>query len=364
MAKHIIIAVTNDLVTDQRVFRVSQTLVEAGYRITLVGRRLAHSPTLKHPFKVKRFKLLFTKGAMFYACYNIRLFFFLLCHKFDAVLANDLDTLTASFFASKLKRKVLIYDSHEYFTEVPELLGRDFQKNTWLWLEKFMLPKIKQAFTVSPSIAQAYNDKYGTDFNVVRNLPFKRDEVHNERKKVLIYQGALNLGRGIELMIQALPYLPEYKLWIAGTGDIEEKLKQQVFVLSLEKQVVFLGRLPMEQLHQKTVQATLGLSLEENTGLNYYYALPNKVFDYVQARVPVIVADLPEMRTLTEQYGFGEVLMERNPKALATLVNKMTASAEYYQTYMEQTRKAAATLHWENEKQAFLSIINRAFELC
>lgn len=364
MAKHIIIAVTNDLATDQRVFRVSQTLVEAGYRITLVGRRLPHSPEFMQPYKAKRFKLLCTKGAGFYACYNLRLFFYLLCHKFDAVLANDLDTLTASFLAAKIKRKILIYDSHEYFTEVPELVGRKLQKNTWLWLEKFMLPKIKHAFTVSPSIAQAYKNKYGTDFKVVRNFPFKRDVAQNKRKKVLIYQGALNMGRGIELMIQTMPYLPDYKLWIAGAGDFEEKLKELAFVLGLEKQVVFLGRLPMEQLHNKTVQATLGLSLEENLGLNYYYALPNKVFDYVQALVPVIVADLPEMRTLTEQYGMGEILMERTPKALASLVNKMAANAESHQTYVEKTRKAAALLNWEHEKPEFLNIIKQAFEAC
>ena len=364
MAKHIIIAVTNDLASDQRVFRVSQTLVEAGYQITLLGRRLSHSPEFKPPYKVKRFKLLFNKGARFYACYNLRLFFYLLCHKFDAVLANDLDTLTASFLASKIKRKLLIYDSHEYFTEVPELIGRNFQKNTWLWLEKLMLPKIKHAITVSPSIADAYQNKYGTDFKVVRNLPFKREVAQNKRKKVLIYQGALNMGRGIELMIQTMPYLPDYKLWIAGAGDIEEKLKELVYVLGLEKQVVFLGRLPMEQLHYKTVQAMLGLSLEENLGLNYYFALPNKLFDYVQAEVPVIVADLPEMRALAEQYGMGEVLMERTPKALATLVNKMAANEETYHVYVEKTRKAATQLNWEHEKPAFLNLIKQAFETC
>jgi glycosyltransferase involved in cell wall biosynthesis len=364
MAKHIIIAVTNDLATDQRVFRVSQTLVESGYQVTLVGRQLVHSPEFKQPYKAKRFKLLCSKGALFYACYNLRLFLYLLCHKFDAVLANDLDTLTASFIATKIKRKVLIYDSHEYFTEVPELLGREFQKNTWLWLEKLMLPKLKHAFTVSPSIAKAYENKYGTDFKVVRNLPFKSEAAETKRKKVLIYQGALNLGRGIELMIQTMPYLPDYKLWIAGTGDIEEKLKELVFILGLEKQVVFLGRLPMEQLHQKTVQATLGFSLEENLGLNYYYALPNKLFDYVQALVPVIVADLPEMSSLTLQYGIGEVLTERTPKGLALLVNNMAANAEIYQQYVENTRKAAAELNWEHEKAVFLTIIKQAFETC
>ncbi len=364
MAKHIIIAVTNDLATDQRVFRVSQTLVEAGYQITLVGRQLADSVEVKLPYKIKRFKLMCTKGARFYACYNLRLFLYLLRYKFDAVLANDLDTLTACFLAAKIKHKVLIYDSHEYFTEVPELLGREFQKNTWLWLEKLMLPKLKHAFTVSPSIAKAYQYKYGTDFKVVRNLPFKSKIPENKRQKVLIYQGALNMGRGIELMIQTMPYLPDYKLWIAGAGDIEEKLKELVFILGLEKQVVFLGRLSMEQLYQATIQATLGFSLEENLGLNYYYALPNKVFDYVQALVPVIVADLPEMSSLTLQYGIGEVLTERTPQGLAHLVNNMTADAERYKQYVENTRKAAAELNWEHEKPAFITIIKQAFETC
>lgn len=361
MAKRIIITVTNDLVTDQRVNRIANTLLNNGNDILLVGRVLPYSTNLDTNCKVKRFKLWFNKGALFYANYNLRLFLYLLFNRFDIVLANDLDTLPAAFFASRIKRKRIVYDSHEYFTEVPELIGRSFQQNTWRKIEAYILPKLKYAYTVCQSIADKYNELYQTDFQVIRNVPLQKDAISVPSKsgKVIIYQGALNIGRGIELMIEAMQHLDDFELWIAGKGDVEDELKKLVQERQLTNKIKFLGRIPLNELHQITSKADLGLSLEENIGLNYYYALPNKLFDYIQAQIPVLVSDLPEMKRIVEDYNVGDVLKERTPEALASKISSILFDEEKLVNWNSKLLIARQELVWEKESKKLLALFNK-----
>lgn len=362
MGKQVIIAVTNDLVTDQRVNRVSLTLLQQGYNVTLVGRLLPDSRQVDTPCRVKRFRLLFNKGSLFYANYNIRLFFYLLFRSYKIVLANDLDTLPACYLASFMRRKKLVYDSHEYYTEVPELVGRSFQRNTWKWFEQIILPKVKYSYTVCDSIAKIYNGLYGTNFEVIRNLPLKKNwegPCQKADRKIIIYQGALNIGRGIELMIESMLHVHNAKLWIVGSGDIEDKLKALVKSYKLDEKVIFIGRVSFNELHDITCQASLGLSLEENIGLNYYYALPNKLFDYVQARIPVVVANLPEMRSLVLKYQIGEILDERGPQALANKINSILNDKIQYEIYRQNLGIAASELIWEKEEKILIELLKR-----
>ena len=171
--KRIIVSVTNDLVSDNRVHKVCTTLTKMGFLVLLIGRKLPKSITLNsRNYDTKRLNLMFKKGLLFYAEFNFRLFLFLLFSKSDVLLSNDLDTLTANFLVSKLKKKPLVYDSHEYFTEVPELINRPKVQRVWEWLESKIVPKIKHAYTVCDSIANVYKKKYGVSFKVVRNIPF------------------------------------------------------------------------------------------------------------------------------------------------------------------------------------------------
>jgi glycosyltransferase involved in cell wall biosynthesis len=360
MAKHIIIAVTNDLVTDQRVHRIANTLDEQGYKITLVGLKLSYSIDVLRNYKIKRFRLLFNKGILFYINYNIRLFFFLLFKRFDAVLSNDLDTLLASFVVSKLRFKKLIYDSHEYFTEVPELVDRKFQKGVWEFIEKLLVPRIKSSYTVCDSIANEYNLKYNTHFKVVRNLPILKPYIEHEKTNVLIYQGSLNMGRGIELMIDTMKYLDNYSLWIAGAGDIEENLQERVYDLELGEKVRFLGRFAFNELHEITSKACLGLSFEEDLGKNYRYALPNKLFDYIQARIPVLISDLPEMRRIVSQYDIGDILHYREPEKVAKQILEIFNNRERLSMWQEHLEKAAIELCWEKEQGILNAIFKQA----
>jgi glycosyltransferase involved in cell wall biosynthesis len=362
--KRIIISVTNDLISDQRVNRVATTLSEEGLNVLLVGRVLPNSPPLdQRVYSMHRMKVPFTKGFQFYATYNIWLFFYLLFHKCDALLANDLDSLPANYFASKIKRIPLIFDSHEYFPEVPELVNRPRVKKTWEKIEGFFLPRIKYGYTVCESIANIYKTKYGTSLMVVRNLPFRNTEsiaVGKTEKHIIMYQGAINLGRGIELVMEAMRFIDNATMLIAGDGDIMTQIKEKAQDYELKDKVVILGRLPMQKLKEYTTRASLGFSLEENLGLNYYFALPNKLFDYVQAGVPVITSDFPEMARIVNGYNIGLTTNERDPQKLAAIISDMIQNEEKRSIWKTNLKKAASELCWENEKHTLLAVYKKA----
>lgn len=363
--KRITFTVINDLVTDQRVHRSAQTLHEAGASVTLIGRFQAESLPVERDYKTKRLHLLINSGPAFYIFYNIRLFFYLLLKKTDILVAIDLDTLLANYLVSVIRHKKLVYDAHELFTEMPELVNRKRTQKIWLTLEKWILPKIKHSYTVCKSIAEIYNRQYGINMEVVRNVPFSRNrDISNTPlknlpdKKFVIYQGAVNIGRGLEMFIDAFEHIDDFIGVIAGTGDIIESLRQRVAGKKLGNKIFILGRLPLDELHHLTCNAALGVSIEEHLGMNYYFALPNKLFDYIQARVPVLVSDLPEMKNIVETYQIGEVVESRSPKAFANQMKRMFMSSDR-ELWYANLETAAADLTWEKEKRSLLRIFEQ-----
>ncbi|HBS87702.1 MAG: hypothetical protein A2W91_15675 [Bacteroidetes bacterium GWF2_38_335] len=360
--KTAVVSVTNDLTGDQRIHRTAAFLEKNGFKVILVGRKLKNSLPYTGPFKYKRFKLLFNKGPLFYAEYNLRLFLMLLCKNPDLYFSNDLDTLSANFLASKFHGNKLIYDSHELFTDVPELNNRPTIKKIWQIIEGFILPKIKEMITVSDSVADVYRNKYRIEVKVLRNLPVRKLSkekalLNTGGKKVIVYQGALNVDRGIEEMISAMKYLDDYVFLIMGTGDIDHKLKQLAQNENVLEKLIFTGKIPLEKLHSYTLNAQLGISLEKDTNLNYRYSLPNKIFDYIQANVPILVSDLPEMKKVIEKYRIGKIVNSHDPKELADLVLQIINDASGYKSIKSNLELAAGELCWEKEEVILESLI-------
>jgi glycosyltransferase involved in cell wall biosynthesis len=365
--KKVSLSVINDLVTDNRVHKVATSLQNMGFEPILIGRVLPESQLIERVYPTHRMKLIFRKGPLFYLEFNLRLLIFLLKSDIDVLVANDLDTLAANYLASRIKRKPLVYDSHEYYTEVPELIGRPVVKSIWTWLEKRLVPKVNAAYTVCDSIAEVYHDLYKVDFKVVRNLPvcltvekLENPEKSTIKPKIILYQGALNLGRGIEATIRSMQYIDGAELWLAGDGDLTVQLEHLVEELKLEAKVKFLGRLPISKLSEITRLADLGISLEEDLGLNYRFALPNKLFDYIQAGVPVLVSNLPEMRRIVEHYQIGTIAETHQRKELAEKIKSVLFDVEKNSLWKENLKLAAKELCWENE-EAILQEIYKPF---
>lgn len=363
--KRVYISVINDLATDQRVHRVAKLLADEGVDVVCTGRSLPDSPQPEEqPFRIERFRMYFHRGPLFYAFYNLRLGLKLLfASKPDLLISNDLDTLPACYLVSRLRRIPLIYDSHELFTQMPELIHRKGVQAVWKWIERRLLPGVRYAVTVNESIATMYRRLYGTPFRVVRNMPERRTCPSQEETgtgtrdgKMIIYQGALNVGRGLELMIDAMRHVPEAHFVIAGSGDIAEELKRRAEEKGVDDRVTFAGRLLPGELTALTVQADLGISLEEDRGLNYRYALPNKLFDYIQCRVPVLCSALPEMARIVETYGVGVSTGERDPEKLAGIIRYMLRERAEG-AWMPALERAAEELCWEKESVVYRDLL-------
>ena len=357
--KRIIVSVTNDLATDQRVEKVCNSLYNNGFEILLIGRRLKDSIQLNRKYKTKRIQLFFNKGFLFYAEFNFRLFFILLFAKKNILLSNDLDTLLPNYLISIIQRKKMVYDSHELFPEIPELIHKPFVKKCWSYLESWILPNLKNSYTVCESIADFYSKKYNSNFNTIVNLPNEKKiqkgsfPFPTDGKKIILYQGAINLGRGLELIIETMQHIDNCLLIIFGNGDIFSDLKLKVTKSNLENKIHFLGKVTPKELHILTPLANLGISIEEDLGLNYRYALPNKIFDYIQAEVPILVSDLPEMKKIVLDYNVGEIIKNRVPKKLAKQITNLLDK-----DFSNELKKAKKELIWENQEEKLLAIFN------
>jgi len=366
MGQKLILTVTNDLTGDQRIHKVAMSLLKAGMEPVLVGRKLPLSLPLNRPYPCVRLRLLFRKGPMFYVCFNLRLFLYLLFCNADRFLANDLDTLPAVWYAGRVRRKPVIYDSHEYFTEVPELVHRPRVRRIWERLEAHIFPKLTRVYTVNESIASIYQEKYGVPVGIVRNLP-RQDRKEPEPGMVpenftgcpvILYQGAVNVGRGLEEIIRAMEHLPEMRLIIVGEGDIRKDLIGLVQTLGVGDRVYLPGRVPFENLAWYTRQATIGISIEQDIGLNYRYALPNKLFDYMQAGLPVLASDLPEIRRVVEEAQFGTIINRFDPVYLSDTIRSMTKDQEKMQQWHLNALKSFPRYTWESQEPTLLSLVS------
>lgn len=366
--KKVIVSATSDLSTDQRVHRICGALQKSGYEVLVIGRKKRNSNAVgPREYKVKRFSLIFEKGFLFYAEYNLTLFFYLLTHKTDLLYANDLDTLLPNYLVSKFYGARVIYDSHEYYCGTPELMHRPFVQGIWRWLEKWMVPKIKSRITVSDSIARQYNTEYKVHFEVVRNIPeqntghsttHKADLSLPENKKIILYQGSgINIDRGLEEMMDAMEYIDDAVLFIVGDGDVLPELKQKQSQLKWKDRIRFHGKVSPEILRSITPLANLGLSLDKNTNLNYRFSLPNKIFDYIHAGVPVFVSNLDEVKHIVKTYQIGEVFDSHQPQKLGRQIADLLSNTEKLLQYSRNCAKAAEELNWEKEELKLLRVI-------
>lgn len=365
--KRVIVSVTNDLVTDQRVDKSCRALQKTGFEVLLVGRRRRGSLNMDtRPYRCHRMRLVFEKGPLFYAEYSVRLFLFLLFHRVNCLLSNDLDTLLPNFWISRLKQIKLIYDSHEYFTEVPELVRRPKVQQVWRKIEEYVLPEMKEMITVNESIADLFRKKYGIKVHVIRNIPRRtllpapatRKELGlPEDKHLLILQGSgINIQRGAEELVEAMSCLDDCLLLIVGSGDVLPTLKKQVIENHCEDRVRFFPRMPYCNMMTITQLAELGFTIDKDTNLNYRFSLPNKLFDYIQANVPIIASHLPEIECIIEKYDIGDFIADHRPEMIALTVQRALTDRNRMQKWKNNLACAARELCWENEEKKLLAI--------
>ncbi|HEY4156292.1 MAG TPA: glycosyltransferase [Puia sp.] len=378
--KLIIATVISDLATDYRVHRICQTLREAGYRVLLTGSVRRNSLRLeKRDYQTDRLKLWFNRTALFYAEFNIRLFFRLLFKRGDIYLGNDLDVMPATRLLAWLHKKPLVYDSHEYFLGMAGMDQKPFRRGIWKFIERRLFRRLKYAYTVCDSIQALYRQDYDKTLSVVRNLPLleispgasgsgEKDRIHSIDRQIppgkwlLLLQGAgINTQRGAEELVLSMLFLDEarFHLLIIGGGDIFPDLQKIVAQNKLQSKVSLVSRVPFALLNHFTRQAHLGLSIDKPSVINHRYSLPNKLFEYLHAGVPVLASRLVEQEKIINHYQVGTFIENHQPEHIAQKIREIFENQDQLNYWKENTRLVRKELNWENESKIIIDIFKQ-----
>lgn len=349
--------VTNDLNQDQRMHRVcdvAHTLFDQTY---LVGRLKSDSiPLLEKAFQQIRMKLPFKSGILFYAVFNMYALRMLLKLKPEVVYCADLDTLIAGSLYKMLKGGKLVFDAHEYFTEVPELQDSYIKKGIWRWVASWGIRRADHHITVNESLAEIFNRKYHRTFLVLRNVPMMHEvSDHHGDRNIMIYQGVLNKGRGLEEAIDAISKLKDKTLWIVGKGDLEERLKAKVNEKDDIQNIHFLGFKNADELRVLTRKAGIGLNLLDANSENYKLSLANKFFDYMHAGIPSINMNFPEYARINNETKVAVLIDKLDEYAIKDAVELLDKTNVYNQ--LSKNALGCRELYsWDVEKSKLESL--------
>ena len=348
--KRIYFTIFNDPVYDQRMQRICRTLAANGYEVVLIGRKTADSVEInKDSYIQHRLLCWFSTGKLYYVEFNIRLFFFLLFKKMDIICAIDLDTIIPCYYISVIKKIQRVYDAHELFSEMKEIVNRQRIKKFWLGVEKKYVPRFTFGYTVSQSIAAEFSKRYTVDYAVIRNLPLKKDTVSVTPSRDIIYQGAVNEARGFEQLVPAMQQIP-LCLYIYGDGNYYAQTKALIEKYDLANKVKLMGKKKPEALSIITASAYIGINLVENTGLNQYYSLANKFFDYMDAGVPQITMRFPEYESINKQFEVAVLIEEITVDSIVNAFN-MLNQPDTYARLKANCFKAKEIYNWQNEEK-------------
>lgn len=354
-ARKIYFTVTTDLTYDQRMIRICTSLAQAGYDVVLVGRKVKKSIAVNpQPFEQKRIACLFEKGKLFYLEYNLRLFFFLLFKKMDCICAIDLDTILPCLFISKFKKTKRVYDAHELFCEMKEVVSRPSIYRFWKAIERYSVPSYTHGYTVNKPIADEFRKMYAVDYSVIRNIALLKElTVTEKEKKFILYQGAVNEGRSFETLIPAMKKV-NCELHIYGDGNFLMQAQQLVANNNLQDKIFFKGKAEPNKLWDVTQKATIGITIFENNGLSNYFSLGNRFFDYMQAGVPQVCVDYPVYREINDKWNFALLIEDTSEDKLAAALNQLLTDENLYKTLQQNCIAARQQLNWQQEEKVLI----------
>jgi glycosyltransferase involved in cell wall biosynthesis len=365
--KRLFFTVTNDLVFDQRMIRICTSLARTGYIVTLVGRRHRNSPALStQPFRQHRLNTWFRRGKSFYVEYNLRLLFFLLFRPMDGLCAIDLDTILPVYLVSRLRRKPRLYDAHELFCEMQEVVTRPKVYNLWKSIERFAVPHFRHGYTVNGFIAAEFKKMYGVDYAIIRNMPLLNEAPVPAPARPLpsgpffLYQGAVNEGRCFETLIPAMQHTPA-PLVICGDGNFMAQAKALVRQCRLEEKVIFLGMIPPGELPGITCAARAGITLFDPRGISNYYSLANRFFDYMHAGIPQLAVNYPAYREINNSGPVAVLIDEPGTGEIAEALNRLLDNTGLYRTLVDNCKQARLRYNWQEEEKLLIRLYQEIF---
>jgi glycosyltransferase involved in cell wall biosynthesis len=398
----IVFTVTNDISYDQRMHRICSSLAAHGFQVRIIGVKrpgsipLPIQPLYHATYQQQRLNCFFQKGPLFYLEFNIKLFFVLCSLSYDTACAIDLDTILPVWWATWLRHKKRVYDAHEYFTDMKEVRTRPMVQTVWKWIERTALPHFKVGYTVNQHLADLFYERLQIKLEVIRNLPSSQNESINNsqipfpkgavlaeltidngkssfiftsnnlvqllnnqfKSKFIIYQGAVNHGRGFELLIPAMQWV-NAPLLIVGQGNFLAQTTALIKAYGVEQKVFIHPPIPPAELKMLTPLAHIGITIFEAEGVNQFYSLANRFFDYMAAGVPQVCVNYPMYAEIVEANPFALLINDIEPSTIAAALNNLLSDVVLYNRLQQECSKAAKVLNWENESNQLIAFYSR-----
>ncbi|MBC1501188.1 glycosyltransferase family 4 protein [Listeria weihenstephanensis] len=310
-------------------------------------------------FSLKKMQVLVGRSLIF-----TRMVYKGLSKRYDIYHANDLNTLPQVTFCAKVfRRKKLVYDSHEVQTS-----RTGYNSPIYGISEKFLLRATDVCIHENDTRAAYIEKRYHFYPKVVHNYPNKvypekspGVDLHGlldipESEPILLYQGGVQIGRGLDKLIAAVKLFDRGVVVIIGDGRIKAELQEQVRDLKMEQKVKFLPKVPLQELLGYTKNAYLGFQILNNVCFNHYSASSNKLFEYVMSGVPVIGSNFPEIRKIVRGEGIGIIVDSHDPTSIAAGVNTLLADPALRDKMSANCFQAREVYNWDLEKAIFLEI--------
>lgn len=360
MQKKICIAFLGNALHDSRIVNLTNSLKDDNCEVKVISFDWFISNQEYHDKIFSIYKLEKKSSILFYLKFSFILVKELLKTRSDIYFAEDFYTLPFVTIIAKLKRGKIYYNSRELYAFIGGLRNRPFIQSLVKTIEQFFIKKVNLVLTTGEMDSHFLENYYGIKNTlVIRNIPLLRypDSRMDFRKKydlpsnsfILLYQGVLLEGRGIPLVLKAMKELPETFLIILGDGEQKNNFIKLADQYNLANRVIFAGTINQNDLVNYTAGADLGLTLIENISVSYYHALPNKLFEYIMAGLPVLSSDLPQMKRIVDTYQVGEAININDEKNIIKTILKLVENRELLKKYQDNCLRAAMELNWQEE---------------
>jgi len=357
--KSITIAFLGNANLDSRIVSLHRSLTSDGWIVNIISFDWFsgdHIPRDKFPV----YKLNKKSPLRFYPKFLFLLFKELIKSKTDIYLAEEIYSLPLCHLVARFRGKKLYYNSRELFAFLGGLRNKSKIQAFFAFLERFYINKNDFVLTTGEMDSEFLKHHYGTENTIViRNIPsYRKPRNIIDLKKelgvsadsiILLYQGMILEGRGISLIYDLMLLSEKLVFVLVGDGPFRQKFEMEAQELKIDDRVFFLGMKSQEELYEYTAGADFGCALIENISVSYYHALPNKLFEYIMAEIPVISCDLPQMKRIIEEYETGiAVNLENKQQAISEIMQFIERNGrnDYYR---KKAAEASKVLNWETE---------------
>ena len=358
---------------DSRVINLFNSLKENSISCDIIGFNWEADYNYPYHSGIEIIKLRKSNSIKFYFSFLISQFKALRKSNAKIYFAEDIFTLPLTILIAKYRKAKVYYNSRELYSFIGGLRHRKYIQKIITLIERWFINSAHLVLTTGEMDSEFLLQRYGIQNSlVVRNIPLYKKETNPISLKeklnlendyiVLVYQGVLHEGRGIEKVIRLLDKFEKLHFAIIGEGPSRKKFESIVSECGVEKKVTFLGRVSHEELMRITPTADIGLALIENISLSYYYALPNKLFEYIMAEVPILSSNLPQMEKVVNQYKVGLVVDPENLDEIESALNKLISQSDLY-SLKSNCKVASEELNWQKEFQKLFERIKKDLKI-